>query len=113
MDDNFLDNLFSPEEYQIYNNISIDAVNIKELEKYGKVTEKEVTEDGIVMKFLHFKSWDGLIEFTKVKSYPIEQDKYEKVKELNDKIAFAILTEDYEKAQALKQEKEQLLLKSE
>lgn len=106
------DNLFSDDEFDILDSVSMDAIDLNTLEAKGKVvvTETVDEEDHIVTKKVTFTSWDGTVNFTKVKSYYAHQEVFEKVKELNDLIAFAIKTEDYEKAQALKEQKQQLLI---
>lgn len=110
--DDIVNDMFTPQEYAIFNGISVDAVDVEQLEKHGTVEITETTddEDNVITKVVKFKSYDGAVSFTKTKRYYKHRADYEKIKELNDYIAFAIKTEDFEKAQALKKERDAILL---
>lgn len=104
--------LFTDKEYEIFNNISVNTVDLNELEKHGKVDINETLDDEnlLITQKIEFTSYDGSVQFTKTKLYYKHRAEYERIKELNDLIAFAIKTEDYEKAQYFKKEREQLLI---
>jgi len=107
--DYFLENIFSAEEFRLFENISQNTVNEKALAKTGKVetTRKEV--DGVVTEVVSYDSFDGKESFKKVHVYEKANEHDMQIKQINEKIALAVQIEDFEQASKLKTEKQNLI----
>lgn len=80
-----------------------------ELKKIGYVEEQSEEKNGFKTITRTFISKDGETKITTSLSEPLINEKFEKIKLLNEQINEAVSKEDYEKAAKLKKEKESLL----
>ena len=104
----FIDNLFSPEELIAFENVTPSTADIAALRKTGNVTVMTRKDNGMIIETISYVSFDEKVSFTKVQSYYEKDEKAETIQKLTELIQVAISREDYESA--AKYNKEKLLI---
>lgn len=106
-----IDDLFTPEELAIYDNVTPSAIDIEALKKTGNITVAKQRENGMIIETINYTSFDGKVAFTKVQSYYERDELQEKVNQLNELTDAAVKREDYESAAKFTNEKKSLIYK--
>lgn len=105
-----IDDFFTPDELDAFENLSLHSSNIEELRKTGNVTiTKEELDNGYISETISYESFDGKTSFTRFNSYPKVDEKSERIKAIDSIIDSYVAKEDYENAAKYRDMKEALL----
>lgn len=99
-----MDGLFSDDELEFLDEVTANALNIEELQKLGNVTHAKFDRGDSIDEVIQFVSFDEKIEFTRFNSYKKKEAIERQKAMLQDSIAQAIKTENYEQARIYKTE---------